>query len=51
MEIYEQPRVELLMFLAKESVASENVPEPSLTSGDNISLGEVPGFTEGVEDW
>ena len=51
MEIYEQPRAELLLFLVKEPIASENVNEPSLANNDNISLGEVPGFTEGIEDW
>ena len=49
MERYEQPQVQILEFLAKEPVAS-NVTEPALID-DSISLGTVPSFTEGVEDW
>lgn len=50
MEVYEQPRVQLLEFISKQPLASENVTVPALVD-DNISIGEVPSFTEGVEDW
>ena len=51
MEIYERPHVELLLFLTKESMASENLTATAQPNSDDVSLGEVPGFTEGIEDW
>lgn len=49
---YERPQVELLEFISSQSIASENINEPSLVNdSDGISIGEVPGFTEGVGDW
>lgn len=47
---YEIPKAEIVLFLTREPLASENVTEPALID-DGLSLGETPGFTEGVEDW
>lgn len=47
---YEQPQVQLLEFLSRERLASENMTEPALVD-DNVSIGEVPTFSEGIEDW
>ena len=47
---YEKPRAEILEFLSRQPLASENVNEPALVD-DNVSIGEVPTFSEGIEDW
>ena len=47
---YEKPQAELHIFLSRQPLASENVTEPALVD-DNLSLGNTPGFTEGIEDW
>ena len=47
---YEIPQAEIILFVARQPLASENVTEPALVD-DNLSLGNTPGFTEGIEDW
>ena len=47
---YENPQAEILLFLAREPLASENINAPALID-DHLSVGDTPGFTEDVEDW
>jgi len=47
---YEIPQVKVIFFITREPLANKIVNEPAQID-DNLSLGDTPGFTEGVEDW
>ena len=47
---YESPLVEIFLFVAREPLAGENDNKPAWVN-DSLSLGDTPGFNEGVEEW
>lgn len=52
MQQYERPEVQLLYFLPRETVASDQAVRETTKDGDEtITVGSTPEVSEGVEDW